>query len=336
MIRDVDASVADGASLLAQVTRGDLVESVHLGHLVVLGPDGNRLACIGDPDAIIYPRSSLKPLQAVAALRNGFDPDDDALLALACSSHSGEPIHLAGTRKILADAGLTEANLQNTPGLPLDADAAFEWRLAGHGPESIAANCSGKHAAMLAASKAQGYDLDTYRSPDHPHQREVASVIAELTGDTAVPHVAVDGCSAPLFSTTLSGLARAYARLATAPAGTLEHRVATAMSQHPEYVGGTGRDVTAAMRQVPGLICKDGAEGVYAGALPDGSSFAFKILDGSGRPRSEILAAAIKTALQDDTFTADWLETPLPTSTVGRVHVEPLTVASTVTVTGAS
>lgn len=320
MILAVTGTIAENAGLLAEVHRGDLVESVHLGHLVILDPDGQPILTIGDPDAVIYPRSSLKPLQALTSLRYGFEPVSDELLALACSSHSGEQIHLAGARQILETAGLTEAALQNTPSLPLDADAAFAWRQAGHGPESISANCSGKHAAMLAACVASDFDLDTYRSPDHPLQQAVASTIAEFTGDTTSPHVAVDGCSAPLFSTTLSGLARAYGRLATAPDGTPEHRIARAMSQHPEYVGGTGRDVTAAMQAVPGLICKDGAEGVYAGALPDGTSFAFKVLDGSGRPRPEILAATINAAYGPDATAPEWLSTLPVGKTAGIVR----------------
>lgn len=290
------AELASRAGVLAQVVRGDLVESVHLGHLVVLGPDGAVQYSVGDPDAVIYPRSALKPVQLLASMRSGFDPADDEDLALGAASHSGEPEHLAGVAKMLDDAGLDTGALDNTPGYPLNRDCETAWRAAGRGPESLAQNCSGKHAAMLAACVAAGWPTTGYRDPDHPLQQNVRATVAELTGDALPPHVTVDGCGAPLFSTTLAGLARAYAALARADGGTAAGRIAAAMAKHPELVGGTGRDVTLAMQTVPGLICKDGAEGVFAGALPDGSAFAFKVLDGSQRPWPAILARALALA----------------------------------------
>ncbi|QAY69219.1 asparaginase [Xylanimonas protaetiae] len=285
------------AAVLAEIVRGDLVESVHQGHLVVLRPDGTVALVAGDADAVVYPRSSLKPVQAVASLRAGFAPRDDGELALATASHNGEPAHVAGVRAILAAAGLDAGALRNTPDLPLHAPAALAWQVDGRGPEPVTQNCSGKHAAFLAACVASGWDTATYLDRDHPLQRLAADVVAELTEDAAAPHVTVDGCGAPLFSTSLRGLARAFQRIATAPAGTPEARVAAAMAARPEMVAGTGRDATAAMRAVPGLVAKDGAEGVYAGALPDGTAFAFKVLDGAARPRPAILAAVLRSAL---------------------------------------
>jgi L-asparaginase II len=293
------------AGVLAEVVRGDLVESIHLGHLVVLWPQGALSFVVGDPDAVIYPRSSLKPVQAVASLRAGFAPADDGELALACASHNGEPVHVAGVEAILAAAGLDAGALRNTPTLPLYEPEALAWQRAGRGPEPIAQNCSGKHAAFLAACVASGWDTGTYLDPGHPHQRLVADVVAELTEDGAAPHVTVDGCGAPLLSTSLRGLARAFQRLVTAPEGTPEARVARAMAARPEMVAGTGRDATDAMRAVPGLIAKDGAEGVYAGALPGGTAFAFKVLDGASRPRPAILAAVLRFALGIDVPGAD-------------------------------
>lgn len=299
--------------VLAEVVRGDLVESVHLGHLVVLWPDspgsprvpGGLALVVGDADAVIYPRSSLKPVQAVASLRAGFAPADDGELALACASHNGEPAHVAGVEAILAAAGLDAGALQNTPTLPLYEPEALAWQRAGRGPEPIAQNCSGKHAAFLAACVASGWDVATYLDPGHPYQRLAADVVAELTGDTDAPHVTVDGCGAPLLSTSLRGLARAFQRLVTATEGTPEARVARAMAARPEMVAGTGRDATDAMRAVPGLIAKDGAEGVHAGALPDGTAFAFKVLDGASRPRPAILAAVLRFALGLDAASAE-------------------------------
>ena len=289
-------SLLDGAALLAEVWRGDLLESAHLGHLVVLDPSGEPVLTLGDAGVVHYPRSSLKPLQAVALLRSGFEPVDDGALALACASHNGEPFQVDGVRATLAAAGLDESALQNTPTLPLHEPSAFAWQQAGSGPEPVAQNCSGKHAAMLATCVAAGWDLAGYLDPAHPLQVAVRDAVAELTGDAGAPHVTVDGCGAPLFSTTLAGLARAFHRIVTGDPGSPEGRVAAAMRARPEMVAGTGRDATLAMRAVPGLICKDGAEGVYAGALPDGTAFAFKVLDGAARPRPAILAATLRAA----------------------------------------
>ena len=291
------------AGPLARVVRGDLVESVHLGHLVVVGPDGVVRFVVGDPAGTIWPRSSLKPVQAVAMLRAGLEVDE-AGLALACASHSGTDAHLAVVRGVLAGVGLTEADLQNTTDLPLDPAAALAWQQAGRPASSITQNCSGKHAAMLATCVAAGWDPATYRDPGHPLQQAIRATVADLTG-VPVDHVTVDGCGAPLLSTTVLGLARAFGRIAAAGASQLgpgpaahEARVARAMAARPELVGGPGRDVTAFMVAVPGLIAKDGAEGVYAAGLADGSALAFKVADGSARPRAAVLAAALAIALR--------------------------------------
>jgi len=284
--------IEDGAEVLARVVRGGVVESVHRGHLVVLGPDGSVRLRRGDPDVTFFPRSALKPVQAVAMLRSGLDLDGE-LLALACASHSGEPEHLAGVRRILDGAGLEVSDLQNTPDLPLDAEAAFAWRSAGNEASSLTQNCSGKHSAMLATCVAAGWDRAGYRDPAHPLQQAVRATVAELTGDGDPAHTTVDGCGAPLFSCTVAGLARAFARIATAAPATPEHRVATAVRGHPWWLGGTGRFATQLIGAVPGLVAKDGAEGVFAAALPDGGALAVKIADGSARPVPPVVTAAL-------------------------------------------
>jgi L-asparaginase II len=284
--------IEDGAEVVARVVRGGVVESVHRGHLVALAPDGSVRLRRGEPDGVFFARSALKPVQAVAMLRSGAALDGE-LVALACASHSGEPDHLAGVRRMLAGAGLDVADLQNTPAVPLDAEAAHAWRAAGNGPSSLAQNCSGKHAAMLATCVAAGWDRAGYRDPGHPLQRAIAATVAELTGDGAPAHATVDGCGAPLFSCTVTGLGRAFARMATAPAGTAEHRVATAVREHPWWIGGTGRFATQLIGAVPGLVAKDGAEGVFAAALPDGGALAVKIADGSARPVPPVVTAAL-------------------------------------------
>lgn len=279
--------------MLARVVRGDLVESAHLGHAVAVAGDdhGPRLR-VGDPSVTFFARSALKPVQAVAMIRAGLDLDG-AALALACASHAGEPAHLDGVRAILAGAGLTADDLRNTPALPWDADAAFAWRSAGRPPSSLAQNCSGQHAAMLATCVAAGWDLAHYLDPAHPLQRAIAATVAELTGDGGPAHVCVDGCGAPLFSGTVTGLARAFVAIATAGPGSEAHRVATAMREHPWLVAGSGRFSVALVGAVPGLVAKEGAEGVFAAALPDGRALAFTVLDGATRPVPVVTVALL-------------------------------------------
>ncbi|MEG3614615.1 asparaginase [Isoptericola haloaureus] len=288
-------NVARGAVPLAEVVRGDLVESVHLGHLVVLDPDGAVVLAAGDPDVEIWPRSSLKPVQALAMLRAGLELPPEQL-ALAAASHDGTPRHVEVARQVLAGAGLTEESLENTPDLPLDPATAATWQAAGHGPDRLTQNCSGKHAAMVATCRVAGWPVAGYLAADHPLQQQVQAAVVELAGPGAARHRTVDGCGAPLFSTTLVGLARSFGRLAAAPVGSPAQRVAAAMSAHPGLVAGERRDATLAMRAVPGLVAKDGADGVYAAGLPGGAALAFKILDGASRPRPAVLSAALRVA----------------------------------------
>ncbi len=279
------------APVVAHVVRGGFVESVHRGTAVVTGADGSVLIEVGDSSGPVFPRSSSKPMQALAMVRSGL-PTQGRLLALACSSHSGEDIHLTGVREILHGADLTEADLQNTPDYPLDETARIAWIAAGRPKQSIAQNCSGKHSSMLATCIAAGWDTATYRDPDHPLQRAIAETVSELTGGP-ISAVAVDGCGAPIHAVPLVGLARAFGRLAGATSGP-EAVVAAAIREHPEYVGGTGRDVTRLIAAVPGLVAKDGAEAVYAAGLADGRGVAVKIADGSARARGVVLAALLR------------------------------------------
>ncbi|MCE0764628.1 asparaginase [Pseudonocardia kujensis] len=281
------SSVATGAGTLATVVRSGVVESVHLGHLATIG--GPQ---VGRPGATFFPRSALKPVQAAAMLRAGLDLDGE-LLALAAASHAGLPRHREGAARILAAAGLDTGALRNTPDLPLDPDAAAAWRAAGSVPEPVAQNCSGKHAAMLATCVAAGWDTAGYLDPAHALQQAIRRHVEALTGDE-VRHVAVDGCGAPLFSCTVAGLARAFSVIATADPGSPEGRVAAAVRAHPEWLGGPARPVTRILRAVPGLVAKDGAEGVFAAALPDGRALALTVLDGAARPVPAVVAATLR------------------------------------------
>jgi len=225
-------------------------------------------------------------------LRAGLDLDGE-LLALASASHSGEQFHLEGVQRILAGAGLTEQDLQNTPDLPYDDSERKAWIASGRVATALAQNCSGKHAAMLAACVAAGWDIATYREPQHPLQQLMEQTLVDLSGET-VAATGIDGCGAPVMAVSLTGLARAFSRLAAAPEGTDEARVADAIRAYPQWVGGTGRDVTSLISGVPGLVAKDGAESVYAVGLADGRAIAIKIADGGHRARPVVMAAALR------------------------------------------
>ncbi|MGA4802318.1 asparaginase [Streptomyces lavendulocolor] len=278
--------------VLAEVVRSGYVEGHHRGSLVLLGADGTVEMSAGDPSAPVFPRSSNKPLQAAAVLRAGAELTGERL-ALATSSHSGEPFHLDLVRKMLAEHGFTESDLRTPPGLPLDQVEAEAHLAAGGVRERVVMNCSGKHAAMLAACAHNGWDPAAYLDPAHPLQRLVRDEIEAATGET-VAVVGTDGCGAPLMAVGLVGLARAFRSYVLAEPGTPQRRVADAMRAHPEYVAGTRRPDTWLMREVPGALSKMGAEAVQAVALADGRALAFKIDDGSGRATGPVLARALR------------------------------------------
>jgi L-asparaginase II len=283
------------SDLLAEVVRGPLVESRHRGDLVVLDPAGDLHLSRGEIDVPSYPRSCAKPLQLAALLDAGLDRLDlpDQALAVAAASHSGLPEHVDWVRRILAAADLSEADLDNTPGMPIDSAARRELVRAGHGLDSLHQNCSGKHAAMLATAAVNGWPTAGYRAPDHPVQVAIRERIERLAGEP-VSAVTVDGCGAALFALTLRGLARAFLGLVTATEGSAEQRVGAAMRAYPELVGGPGRDVSELLRAVPGLVAKDGAEGVYAAASAELGAVAVKIEDGAGRARAPVMVAALR------------------------------------------
>ena len=280
-----------GLPVVAEIVRSGFVEGHHYGSLVALAADGSVEWSVGDVTSPVLPRSSNKPVQALAMVELGLDLPDD-LLALACASHSGEAFHVDGVRRILASAGLDESALQTPVDYPLDDGARDELIRAGGARSRILMNCSGKHAAMLATCVLRSWETATYLHPDHPLQLAILETFARVTGEP-VDTVAVDGCGAPLLSTSLTGLARAFAALATATDGP-ERRIAEAIRRHPQNVSGTTRDELALHRAIPGLIGKAGAESVYAVALPDGRAWALKTDDGAPRVRPVLMAEALR------------------------------------------
>lgn len=267
-----------------EVVRSGIVESVHRAHVAVVDPDGQLTHFAGDPWVRSYPRSTLKPVLAAAMVELGFQPADAEQAALAASSHSGEDFHVAGVESMLDHFGLTPGALRNTPDWPFDEQARVAWIAAGNSKSSVAANCSGKHTAMLATCLANDWPLEGYLDPEHPLRGALADAVSQATGCDP-DDVGVDGCGAAVWAVPLTGLARAFAALTAADEGSPGRIIADGMRAAPEFVGGTRRESTALMRSFPGMVAKDGADGVYGATLPDGRGVAIKIEDGAGRAR---------------------------------------------------
>jgi L-asparaginase II len=260
--------------------------------MVGLAVNGSVEFAVGNPDVVVYPRSSNKPMQAAAMVRAGLRLPQ-RLLALVCASHDGTPMHCDGARQILQQAGIDDTSLRNSADLPLDEAAAHELLRMGGDADSLHQNCSGKHAGMLATAAANGWPLDDYLDAAHPVQTAITEMIDECLGDDRHRHVGVDGCGAPAHAMTLVGLARSFRAVATGLAGPAGEAVHDAMTAHPEMVGGAHRDVTLLMQAVPHLMAKDGAEGMFAAALPDGRALALKVADGADRARPVVFAAGL-------------------------------------------
>jgi len=290
------------APVVAEIVRSGFVEGHHYGSLVALDTAGDVAWSVGDAAAQILPRSCNKPVQALGMVQAGLDLPED-LLALTCASHSGESMHQDGVRRILATAGLAVEALQTPLDWPIDDEEREQTLREGGQQTSLAMNCSGKHAGMLVTCAVNGWDLATYRDPDHPLQRAIAATFADLTGEP-VEVVAVDGCGAPLLSTSLTGLARAFRALAVAEDGP-EHQIAEAIRHHPQMVSGTRRDELTLLRALPGSIGKAGAESCYVVALPDGRALALKTDDGAGRVRPVLMAAALE---RSGVLDEDWVD----------------------------
>ena len=274
--------------VLLEVVRNEMVESIHNGHLLILDSSGNDLLKLGDVDELIYPRSAVKSLQASAMLRAGLKLTGPQL-ALACASHAGSQAHLDVALSILRGAGVDESALRNTPDKPLDPKERAAW--GDKAPTSLAANCSGKHSAMVATCVANGWDLESYKKPDHPLQRAIAAEFEKLSGEK-ITKVGVDGCGAALFAISLRALANAVRNL-TLSNEPIHQEVVNACRDNPVMVSGMGRLPTLLMQKVPGLFVKDGAEGVMIMSTPKGEVIVWKMSDGSQRGNSPLSIATL-------------------------------------------
>jgi L-asparaginase II len=251
-----------------------VVESRHIVHVVVADADRGVIASCGTHAHVSFVRSAIKmfqalPLvedQAVAAL--GLTSQE---LALCTASHNAEPFHVATARSILAKAGAGEAALACGAHPPMHPPAAAALDAAGEAPSRIHNNCSGKHAGMLALATHHGWPHDGYHRLAHPTQQRVHQTLAAWAGLPADDlDVAIDGCGLPTFALPLDAVAVACARFAKAAEdGAPAAAVVDAMTNHPEYVAGTGRLCTALMRGASSrLFAKVGAEGYYCAGVP--------------------------------------------------------------------
>jgi L-asparaginase II len=276
-------------AVLAEYVRDCVVESEHRGFLAALNADGSIFKSLGDINTKIYPRSTVKCVQASAMVRSGLDLEP-RLLALAQSSHSGGDIHMDGAREILASVGLDESALRCALDRPLGDVERRAWGESA--PTRIAMNCSGKHAAMLATCVKNGWPIESYLDQSHPIQIAIKAELENLAGEK-ITLTSTDGCGAPLFLISIIGLTRAIHTI-TISTDQVHQSVISAARAFPEMVGGHGRHNTEMMQQVPGLFMKDGAEAVNVTSLSDGRTFVFKVSDGSLRAFRTIVHACLK------------------------------------------
>ncbi|MBA3443188.1 MAG: asparaginase [Pyrinomonadaceae bacterium] len=287
--------------LLVEVRRGPITESRHRGHVIVVDGDGSEIARLGEPETVTYLRSSAKPFQALpfitsgAADHLGFSAKE---LAVACGSHSGEPIHTETVAAMLQRIGLEASVLKCGTHEPFSREAARRLREQGQSPNLLHNNCSGKHTAMVALALHLGAPIASYDQPDNPVQLMIARMVEQFSGVPVGKIVlGIDGCGVPVFGISVRAMALMYARLVTPPADFDDKKrgacqqVVAAMLDYPEMIGGTTERLdTEVMRAAPKrLVSKVGAEGVYtAGILPceqwpRGLGIAIKIEDGDDR-----------------------------------------------------
>jgi L-asparaginase II len=334
----------------ATTYRGSAVENRHIAHVAVVGAAGRLLYAFGDPSRLTLPRSAVKPAQALAVLetgaleRFGFDESD---LALMCASHSSEDRHVARARAMLAKARVTEDDLRCGGHPAISEEVERAWIKRDFTPTPACSNCSGKHAGMLAAALAMGWQIKDYERPEHPLQQQVKRTMAELT-DLTEADIAwgTDGCNLPTPSFALERLARLFMKLAAAadqpaqasPREAALARIYRAMTAHPELVAGKGRYCTALMAAFGGkVVGKVGAEGSYGLGVRAGAhgiegvdgpiGLAVKVEDGNG----SILTAIVTELLHqldigtlEQRAQLDAFRAPKIKNTVGREvgHIE--------------
>lgn len=297
--------------VLVEVLRGDTVESLHRGAVVVIDADGGTALSLGDGDRPVFPRSAVKAIQALPFVESGAADAygfGDRELALACSSHSGETAHVDLAGAMLAGAGLGEGSLECGAHWPSSQDAMVRLARSGKAPTQLHNNCSGKHSAFLCTCRHSGIDHAGYVRADHPFQDMIRGTMEEVTGAAhCADNSGTDGCSIPTYAVPLRNLALGFARMATGNGLGRERAVAakrliSACMAEPFYVAGTGRACTRLMEVAPGRIfVKTGAEGVFCAAIEElGLGIAIKCDDGASRAAEVVVSQVLGSLLHKD------------------------------------
>jgi len=291
------------SDLRVEALRNGLVESVHRVSVAAVDAGGRLLAQSGDPELVTFWRSGAKPFQALPLVRDGavdalgLSPEE---LAVACGSHSSEPVHRAVVAGLLRKIGCGEADLVCGPHVPLSAEIAAQVARDGTAMTPVWSNCSGNHAGMLALARFHHWPLLGYHRGDHPVQHRLLDEVAEWTGvERRSIGLGVDGCGTVAYALPLSAMALAYARFGAA-GEPLAGWLRGAMVEHPALVAGVGRLCTLLMETLPGrVVAKVGAAGIYCCTLPQlGWGIALKIHDGDGRASAAALVAVIQQVMR--------------------------------------
>ena len=292
--------------IIAEITRGPIVESRHRGAYVVCDAKGEIVVSAGEVNTPIYPRSAFKAFQCLAMIESGaadrFGLIDEEI-ALCCSSHSGETEHVRVAKSILKKCGASEENYECGAHAPASTQSAYQLVRNGEIPAQVHNFCSGKHAGMIAMAQQLGVNPLNYTKPDHAVQKAIAATISEWCEvDIAKASIGIDGCSVPTWAMPLIKMARGFAKF-TEPDHKSASRIINAVRAHPFMIAGTGRFDTKVMQAVPRLFMKYGAEGVYCGCIPHaGMGFALKCDDGAARA---VEVAMIRVALKLDVWTIE-------------------------------
>ena len=297
--------------VLVEVTRGSLVESRHRGLVIAVDGDGRTVFSLGDTDTAVFPRSACKAMQALPLMESGAADTygfGNRELALACSSHSGEPEHVELAAKMLAAAGRDVSALECGAHWSSDQKTLIAQARSLDAPTALHNNCSGKHAGFICACCHSGTEVKGYVGYDHPLQREIRGTMESLTGAIlAKDNCGVDGCSIPTYAVPLKGLAHGFAKMATGAGLAPERaraskRLIDACMAEPFFVAGTKRACTRLMKTAPGRIfAKTGAEGVFCAAIPEkGIAIALKCEDGTTRAAEAMVAATLARFFRDE------------------------------------
>ncbi|MDP6638518.1 MAG: asparaginase [SAR324 cluster bacterium] len=291
--------------ICVEVTRAGSIESQHQLFAVLMQPDGKIKKCWGDPEMFVFPRSAVKPLQAMALVSSGAVEKYDLSsqeIALACASHGGEPVHVEVVKNWLSKVGLNPSDLECGFHWPSHQESAHKMIAEGYLPQSVHNNCSGKHSGFLTLALQMGHTHEHYVQPDHPVQLRIQEILEKACDvDLSKSERAIDGCSVPTWAIPLKNLALGMARWGTGvmldpKLSRAAEVISKAMALHPYMVAGQGRCCTRVLRHFQGkVLVKTGAEGVYCAVFPElGLGLALKCLDGQKRASEAALVALIR------------------------------------------